>query len=260
MDAQITLLEELSLNAWPGHHTFLYDGWLLRFSEGYTQRANSINPLYPGHEPDLTRKIKVCEEWYASKGLPTIFKLTAASIPSNLDEVLDSMGYAKIEPVGVQTVALGDLQSFLGDTTPANNEFHLIQENQLKPDWLLAWLHLTNISIGHWANVEKLLGNILPAHCFLRLENAGQTVAVGLAVYERGYVGLFDIVTNPAFQRQGWGKRLVIELLRWGQSQGATTAYLQVTTTNTAALQLYAALGFREVYRYWYRVKSLEKV
>ena len=125
---------------------------------------------------------------------------------------------------------------------------------------MLAWLHLTNISIGHWANVEKLLGNILPSHCFLRLEEAGQTMAVGLAVYERGYVGLFDIVTNPAFRRQGWGRRLVVELLRWGQAQGANTAYLQVATPNTAALQLYAGFGFREVYRYWYRVKALAKV
>ncbi|MBN9393154.1 MAG: GNAT family N-acetyltransferase [Chloroflexi bacterium] len=260
MDPRITFLEELSLNAWPGHHTVLYDGWLLRFSEGYTQRANSINPLYNGHEPDLYRKIQTCEECYTSKGLPTVFKLTPASVPSNLDEVLNSLGYAKFEPVSIQAVALDELQPFLSDTASPGEDSHVFRESQLKPDWLLAWLHLTNISIGHWANVEKLLGNILPSHCFLRLEEAGQTMAVGLAVYERGYVGLFDIVTNPAFRRQGWGRRLVVELLRWGQAQGANTAYLQVATPNTAALQLYAGFGFREVYRYWYRVKALAKV
>ena len=44
----ITQLEELSINAWPSLQTMLYDGWVLRFSDGYTKRANSSNPLYGG--------------------------------------------------------------------------------------------------------------------------------------------------------------------------------------------------------------------
>lgn len=258
MNSQITFLEELSLNAWPGHHTLLYDGWLLRFSEGYSQRANSVNPLYTGLDLDLDGKIKTCEELYALKGLPTIFKLTPASIPSNLEEKLASKGYSKTDQVSLQMAELNDLKSHYLIEFSKDNAFKIIQESQLRPGWLAAWLSLTNLSTGHRANVEKLLGNILPACCFLRLERGGQTLAVGLAVYERGYVGLFDIVTNPVFRRQGWGKRLAIELLKWGKSQGAGAAYLQVLTGNSAALPLYAILGFREVYRYWYRIKPLE--
>lgn len=258
MNSQITLLEELSLNAWPGHHTLLFDGWLLRFSEGYTNRANSVNPLYSGSQVDLEEKIRTCENLYTSKDLPTIFKLTPASIPSDLPGILTSKGYSTFEPTSVQTLELNDLKSSFSTPLSNNEEVKIVQESQLSPGWLTAWLNLTNISTGHWANVEKLLGNILPGRCFLRLEKSGQTVAAGLAVYERGYVGLFDIVTNPEFRLQGWGRGLVIELLKWGHSQGAGTAYLQVLTTNSAALRLYAGLGFREVYHYWYRVKPLE--
>jgi len=44
----IRSVEERSLNAWPSLHQMLYDGWVLRFSNGYTRRANSVSPIYRG--------------------------------------------------------------------------------------------------------------------------------------------------------------------------------------------------------------------
>ncbi len=42
----IRLIEEISMDAWPSAQTLLYDGWVLRFSGGYTRRANAVYPLY----------------------------------------------------------------------------------------------------------------------------------------------------------------------------------------------------------------------
>jgi ribosomal protein S18 acetylase RimI-like enzyme len=43
--------------------------------------------------------------------------------------------------------------------------------------------------------------------------------------------------------------------MNWGKAHGAQTAYLQVMLDNPAGLALYRDLGFKEIYKYWYRVK-----
>jgi ribosomal protein S18 acetylase RimI-like enzyme len=73
---------------------------------------------------------------------------------------------------------------------------------------------------------------------------------------EGSYVGLFDLVTGTGYRRRGYGLQLVQGMVQWGKAQGARTAYLQVMRNNEPALALYAKLGFREQYCYWYRVKA----
>ena len=84
---------------------------------------------------------------------------------------------------------------------------------------------------------------------------AGKPVAYGLAVVERGMVGLFDIVTVPEARRRGIGRLLVKSLLAWGRTQGASASYLQVLGRNDAARGLYGGFGFAEAYRYHYRLR-----
>jgi len=42
MENLVRLYEELSANAHPALKTIIYDGWILRFSDGYTNRSNSV--------------------------------------------------------------------------------------------------------------------------------------------------------------------------------------------------------------------------
>ncbi len=104
--------------------------------------------------------------------------------------------------------------------------------------------------------MTRMLEGIVPTHAFATLWRDTEAVAMGLAVLEHGHVGLFDVVTARHARNQGLGTSLVSQLLRWGKRGGADHAYLQVMRDNAPALHLYAKLGFREVYRYWYRVKG----
>lgn len=68
-------------------------------------------------------------------------------------------------------------------------------------------------------------------------------------------MGLFDIATEAGRRRRGLAQRLIGHLLHWGALHGARRAYLQVEVRNEPARALYERLGFREVYRYWYRTR-----
>ena len=89
---------------------------------------------------------------------------------------------------------------------------------------------------------------------FATLSLDGEDSAWGLAVAERGYVGLYDIVVAPNLRGLGLGRRLVGSLMAWGRQEGASTAYLQMRETNEVAAALYASLGFTTGYRYTHRV------
>jgi ribosomal protein S18 acetylase RimI-like enzyme len=240
----ITFLEELSANALPALQTVLVDGWLARFANGYTGRANSVWPLYAGTRP-LAEKLAQVEELYRARGLRPAFKLTTASQPNGLDDALAANGYDRQKETLVQTLTLSEKfgpHSFIAP--------------QLTETWLTAFAQLSGLAPHHQPILRQMLGNLVPATGFALIEHDGQAVACGLGIVQAGYVGLFDIVTHADFRRQGYGAQVVSGLLAWGQAHGAHTAYLQVMANNLAALSLYAQLGFRESYRYWYRIKT----
>ena len=64
------------------------------------------------------------------------------------------------------------------------------------------------------------------------------------------WLGLHDIWVSPEARRQGLAQRVLAELVDWGASLGATTAYLQVRGDNAPALALYERLGFEPHHTY----------
>jgi ribosomal protein S18 acetylase RimI-like enzyme len=245
--ATIWLLEELTLNAWPSLQTVWYDGWALRFAGGYTRRANSIASLYPSSLP-FNEKVACCEQLYTRQGQNTVFRLTTAA-ESGLDEFLAGQNYTQAAPTSVQLV---DLANVAAPTFPT-----ITSEANFSAEWLNAYCVLHDIEDHRVSLVERILNNMIQQRCFIALYDQGKVVSAGMAALERGYIGLFGIATAPAFRNRGLGRQLVLHLLAWGKANSATRSYLQVETGNAPALHVYSQIGFRENYRYWYRVKAL---
>lgn len=244
----LRLIEELSLNALPSLKTVYYDGWVLRFADGFMRRANSVNPLYPSTLP-LDEKIAYCETAYAGlQAHGTVFKLTSAAQPPGLTDALIRRGYHEDGHTSVQTLDLAHLPP----AAPAD----LVVSEAVTDDWLRDYFDLNAGDVTRLPLLRQMLALVTPRMGCFRLLIDGQPGAVGLAVIERGWVGLYDIAVRREARQNGVGTRLVLHMLHWAHGCGAQHAYLQVVVANAPARGLYGKLGFREAYRYWYLQKA----
>lgn len=243
----IHTIEELSLNAWPSLSSMMYDGWLLRFSNGYTKRANSVNPIYTS-AVDIDKKIHYCEHIFSARNLNPVFKMSELVYPDILDTILEGHGYTVIDQTSVQLLSLSNLKDPLIDSVK--------WEERANDEWLNQFCKFSQQNERNRVIMKQMLSMIMPKTCFISLYNKETVVACGLGVLERGYMGVFDIVTDPQWRNRGFGEQLMLNLLKWGKKNGAEYAYLQVILNNRPALNLYSKLGFQEQYQYWYRVKA----
>ncbi len=236
-------IEEAALNAWPALQHMLYDGWLLRFADGYTKRANSVTPLFGG-QLALAEKIAFCEHTYACKNLPCIFRLPSFASPV-LDDLLARRGY---QPIDQTLVLQRDLHTLPFSTgAPIHHDSF--------DRWLAAWCHLSGTAPDLHGTHATMLQRIAVQPLFATLQLDGNPVACGLGVLEGTLFGLFDIVAAPHQRNRGYGTQLVSAMLAWAAREGAQHAYLQVVATNSAALHVYKKLGFDQLYHYRYRIK-----
>jgi hypothetical protein len=249
MKMEHKLVEELSLNHWQPLSTIFYDGWILRFADGYTKRANSISPIYYSME-NIERKIEECEKIYADNRLPAVFKMTLFVHPSNLDAILEERGYALVDLTSVRMVKL--------DFGPEIKLDVCSIEETVSPRWIETFIRLNNIDSKYTDTIHRMLSNIRSKTGFASLYSNGNVVACGFGVIERGYIGLYDVVTEVSHRNRGFGEQLIRGLLEWGRKNGAGFSYLAVVANNAPARRLYEKLGYSEIYQYWYRVKQSE--
>lgn len=243
----IRLLESVTMNAWPGLRTYILDGWIVRYSGGFTKRANSVYPLWnPAGKTEPL--IECCESFYEIRDQAIVFKLTEESQPTTLDDELADRGYRYTGETSVRLKHLDDGRGSVDE--------HVTLARGLPSSFVETYSHLWNLSEGHTEMFREMMRSSLCDLFSATLEVDDRSVACGLAVLDREFIGLLGIYVDESVRRQGFGEAITTALLMEGQTHGAKTAWLQVETENAEAGHLYESLGFTEAYRYWYRMTA----
>jgi GNAT superfamily N-acetyltransferase len=241
-------IEEAGLNAWPAFKQLFYDGWLLRFAEGYTKRSNSIHVL-ENSQVNYDTKVNTCEQYYLSHKQVPLFRISSLLKIPELEKYLISRGYQKMEPTQVMLMELNDFKHV---QPKSDREFC----SQVTSIWLRHYYEMGQFSVEKFVVHGKIIQNILPRVLLAELRYKGIPVSMGMAVLEGDIVGLYDILTTPLMRNQGLGTDLINGLLEWAWVNEARYVYLQVTEDNTPAIRLYEKMGFKTLYHYLYFIKG----
>jgi GNAT superfamily N-acetyltransferase len=148
-------------------------------------------------------------------------------------------------------VQTADLAHVL-EMTQSASPFGSHHEGQCFDAWLDLYVGTSGYDRHSTAMRRGILSRIEPAANFTLLTDGDDPAAVGLGVAERGWVGIYCMVTRKAYRRQGAATQVLHELARWGKEENASKMYLQVMEDNPHGLALYARAGFEFAYQYWY--------
>lgn len=237
----IARLENAAADAWPAVEVAWLGQWRLRASSGYTGRANSALPIgHPG--TDLPEALAEVAAFYQARDLPPRIDIPLP-LSARVVPVAVEAGWRQECEVLVQTMPLDRL---IAQTPPG----HGCELSASPSPAALA------IIAGRRGPLPDAAMHVLTAvpqikfSVYAESQEPTALLAMGRGAVTDGYLGLFAIETVEAARRRGLAQQVVGSLARWAAQVGAHTAYLQVESTNAAAIALYEKIGFRTHHRY----------
>ena len=251
--AEELALEDVVARGWRAAETERLGGWLLRASDGFTGRANSILPLGRPDVP-LDDALARARDWYAARGLQVQFQLPVEA-RRLLDAELGERGWTASPPVAVLAARVDQLLAHAPTDQP-----DVVITDRPEESWLARY--------RDGGGTTAAARGILTRHdrvAFAGIRSGGDLIAIGRGTLdpdgtpaERGgelWLGVTAVEVAPDHRRRGLARAIMRALWRWGADQGATRTHLEVSAGNSPALELYRTLGYWQHHLYHYRAE-----
>lgn len=248
---EIRELEKKAANGWVADEISEYDGWEMRFGNGYTGRANSIS-VYEDSTKRLEDKVVYCENLYKAHGIPCNFKVTDAD--KELSEYLLNRNYNVVTPTDVMIL---DKDSEVFKNVLENDLYENVVFSDSPEKWFDPYFEFEGFTDEKKIEAYKQFhANTKVPKLYVTVIHDGKAAAVASCAIEGGYSLLHNVIVDKKYRGLGLGKKLCLAAILKSKEMGARYAYLQVIKDNVVAVNLYKKLGFVKVYEYCYLKKT----
>ena len=244
-------LQERVARALPTEHVERIGGWWLRRSASPSWWMGTVLP----HGADVGRDelvpmIAAAERFYAGFGAATTFQVSPGACAADLDATLAERGYRRHSPMSLRIASTVEVQA------QARGDGPRARLDEIPTGaWFAAWYAVHGQ--GSDPRIEwDMLARVNAPSAYASALDAGEVVAVGRAVADAGWAGVFGMATVPHARGRGAARSVLASLADWAAAEGASRMYLQVEADNEPALGLYERMRFTELCGYHYRSES----
>ncbi|MFE1575673.1 GNAT family N-acetyltransferase [Streptomyces fradiae] len=256
-------LARAQARAWQPEESRPLGQWTLRAARGFTRRANSVLAVGDPGMP-LDDALARVRAWYGERGLPAYVQAAtgAEGTQEALCAALEERGWrrevsaevrigglAPVADLGTDLPGAGLPRTGLPGTGPGPG-----------PDGASAGVAAGRVTLSRtpdagWLRRYQRVGepgphvlNVLstgPSVWFASVRGGGGVpVAIGRCVVDARWAGFMAVEVDPAYRRRGLARAVMAALAGRALEEGASAAWLQVETGNTAARALYDGMGF----------------
>ncbi|WP_344666267.1 GNAT family N-acetyltransferase [Catenulispora yoronensis] len=243
-----TGLQERAARSVPAESIDRVGGWWLRHAPGCSWWVASVLPHGDGTRAELAERVDAAEAYCAARGVPTLVQMTPGAMPDQLDALLAERGYERKASVSLQIASTAEVLA----RTPRGELRVRLQEQPTRE-----WFDVLHQVVGGDAEAQwKLMRRIAEPAAYAGVQLGDQTVAVGRAVAETGWAGVFSMATLPAARGKGAAAAVIGALADWASVNDADRMYLQVEHENVGAVRIYGRFGFSELRPFYFRMKD----
>ena len=257
---KVKKFQESLLNSWPAKHYYFLNGWILRFTDGVTSRANSVLPInYTGSSKTCEKDIGIVEKAYKTFNLPSIFMMHDFYEPAELDDILKARGYIQYGPT--TNVMSIPIEEMVFKSINKKISYNLYNERVSQ----FSEFHgkFSKRSIENQKVLEAIASKIkIPQKIFILAKYQGNAVGALMSVIDAlGHLSLTGLLVNPEFRRERIATSMIYKLIEdWAKIKGAKIVWLSVESDNNAAINLYNKLGLNKIFSYYYLIKNLSEL
>ncbi|MEU8299981.1 GNAT family N-acetyltransferase [Micromonospora sp. NPDC048909] len=242
-------LQERAARALPAEQVEVVDGWWLRHHPHSSWWVGSVLPHGVLDSGDLVHRVVAAEEFYRRRDTTPLFQISPGACPAGLDALLAARGYRRHGGLSLQVAPTARVLT----RAPAG-ALRVRWDDHPTDAWFDVW-RAAHGDDGDEARAEwELLARVDRPSAYVRAMIGDDAVAVGRAVADTGWAGVFNMATLPRARGEGAADRVLAALADWAAAQHVDEMYLQVERDNAPAMRLYGRRGFRELRGYHYRI------
>lgn len=240
-------LQERAARAFPADHATDVEGWRLRHAPSCAWWVGTVLPHRDARLGELVRRVVGAEEFYAGHHAAAGFQISPRACPEELDALLAERGYRRRSLMSLQVASTPRV---LHQASAVSRRVRL--DDRPTRAWLEVW-HVVHAHGRDSRSEWNMLDRVEQPCAYVSAVSGDDVVAVGRAVADTGWAGVFGMATLPEARGKGAAREVLAALAGWAGAHLADRMYLQVERDNSSARRLFERSGFSEVCGYHYR-------